>query len=306
MLRAQTQVTIGASKDNTLYQDTTGSLSDGMGQHFFAGKTNIGAIRRALIAFDLSGKIPQGATILSAALTLNLTRTASLGQRIDLHRVLKDWGEGSSVGAGDEGSGGPATAGDATWKHRFFNTEFWASQGGDFSLAPSDTLTVAGVGSYTWASSLETVRDVQLWLDSASTNFGWILIGNESQLQTTKRFASKDNTADSLRPRLVVTYQGATGVHEPGSVERAYSLGQNYPNPFNPSTTISYTLQRRSPVSVAVWNTLGIRIATLVEGEQEAGSHTVVFDGTAYTTGVYYYRLRAGDFTETRKLLLIR
>ena len=71
--RAQQQVTIGASKDNTLSEESSCALSDGAGQHFFAVKTSSGAIRRALLVFDFSGNIPHGATILSATLTLNLS-----------------------------------------------------------------------------------------------------------------------------------------------------------------------------------------------------------------------------------------
>jgi hypothetical protein len=306
LLHAQTQVSIIAKKDNTLYQDTAGALSDGAGQHFFAGRTNAGFIRRALIAFDVAANIPQGATILTATLTLNMSRTSSLGERVDLHRVLADWGEGTSVGAGDEGSGAPSTSGDATWIHRFFNTQFWSSPGGDFSPAPSETLTVGLVGRYTWGSSPQVVSDVQHWLDSASSNFGWILIGNETGPQTSKRFDGKDDVVDSLRPRLVVTYQQLTGVHDQATIVRTYSLAQNYPNPFNPSTTIVYALPGRSYVSLVVYNVLGMKVATLAEGVQEAGEYNVVFDGSGLASGVYYYRLRAGNYTGTKKLLLIR
>jgi hypothetical protein len=306
LLHAQIQVTIGASKDNTLYQDTTGSLSDGAGQHFFTGRTNAGFRRRALVAFNLAGNIPQHAVILSARLTLNMSRTSSFGERVDLHRVLADWGEGTSVAAGDEGSGTGATTGDATWIHRFFNTQTWSTPGGDFDATPSETLHVSGVGTYTWGPTPVMVSDVQRWLDTASSNFGWLLIGNETSLQTTKRFDSKDNAVDSLRPRLVVTYQEVLGVKDPGIVGREYSLEQNYPNPFNPSTNIAYTLPKRSSVSLAVFNVLGMKVATIAEGVQEARPHSVVFDGSDLPSGVYYYRLLAGPFTSTRKLLLIR
>jgi len=84
------------------------------------------------------------------------------------------------------------------------------------------------------------------------------------------------------------------------------SLSQNYPNPFNPSTTIQYALPHRSRVILAVYNTLGQRVATLEDGTEEAGYHTVRFDGTGRATGVYVYRLQAGEFVLSRKLVLIR
>ena len=83
-------------------------------------------------------------------------------------------------------------------------------------------------------------------------------------------------------------------------------LWQNYPNPFNPSTTIRYGLPSRSHVTLTVFNTLGQQVATLVQGEQEAGYHEAVFDASGLASGVYLYRLQAGDFIQTRSLLLIR
>jgi PKD repeat protein len=85
-----------------------------------------------------------------------------------------------------------------------------------------------------------------------------------------------------------------------------YELEQNYPNPFNPTTTISYGLPSRSHVTLTVFNTLGQQVSLLQNGEQEAGYHDVKLDGTNLSSGVYFYRLRAGDFMATRRLLLLR
>jgi hypothetical protein len=86
----------------------------------------------------------------------------------------------------------------------------------------------------------------------------------------------------------------------------AFRLGQNYPNPFNPSTTIRYDLPRRAHVSLSVFNTLGQQVASLVEGEEEAGYHEVQFDASQVSSGVYFYRLCAGKYVETKKMLLMR
>ncbi len=88
----------------------------------------------------------------------------------------------------------------------------------------------------------------------------------------------------------------------PGKVR----LEQNYPNPFNPSTTIRYGLPERSHVTLTVFNALGQQVATVVQGEQEAGYHEAKFDASHLSTGVYLYQLRAGDLMETRRLMLVK
>ena len=85
-----------------------------------------------------------------------------------------------------------------------------------------------------------------------------------------------------------------------------FSLAQNYPNPFNPSTTIRYSIQRRSHVLLTVCNALGQQVATIIDGEVEAGDHAVRFDASRLASGVYFYRIQAGSFHQARKLLLVR
>lgn len=87
---------------------------------------------------------------------------------------------------------------------------------------------------------------------------------------------------------------------------REYALFQNYPNPFNPSTTIRYGVPHTSTVSLVVFNALGQHIATLVNREVDAGYHEVRFDGSSLAGGVYFYRLQAGGFTQTKKWLLVK
>ncbi len=86
----------------------------------------------------------------------------------------------------------------------------------------------------------------------------------------------------------------------------AFCLNQNYPNPFNPITTIRCGLPERSHVTLTVFNLLGQQVATLVEGEMEAGYHEVRFDASTLSSGVYLYRLTAGDYIQIRKLILLR
>jgi photosystem II stability/assembly factor-like uncharacterized protein len=97
-----------------------------------------------------------------------------------------------------------------------------------------------------------------------------------------------------------------TAIKNPGSAPTSFTLSQNYPNPFNPTTTIRYGLAGRSQVSLTVFNTLGQQVAVLQDGEKEAGYHEVTFDAGGLASGAYLYRLQAGDFVQSKKLILLR
>lgn len=85
-----------------------------------------------------------------------------------------------------------------------------------------------------------------------------------------------------------------------------FALEQNYPNPFNPTTLIRYQLPEGSSVQLIVFDMLGREVTTLVNERKEAGVYDVKFDASGLASGLYFYRLKAGAFVQTRKLLLIR
>ncbi|NUO19810.1 T9SS type A sorting domain-containing protein [bacterium] len=85
-----------------------------------------------------------------------------------------------------------------------------------------------------------------------------------------------------------------------------FALNQNYPNPFNPTTAISFDVPEASDVTLTVVNALGIEVAKLVNGRVEAGSHTVQFDASGLPTGIYFYVMKAGAFSSTQKMLLLK
>ncbi len=114
-----------------------------------------------------------------------------------------------------------------------------------------------------------------------------------------------------------------TNVKTKNEVPTEFSLEQNYPNPFNPTTTIRFTIptsplnpspyqgegQRERLITLKVYDVLGRKIATLVNEESatgEAGSYEVEFDGANLTSGIYFYQLRAGNFVETKKMILLK
>lgn len=105
--------------------------------------------------------------------------------------------------------------------------------------------------------------------------------------------------------RTVLATQSATPSLNSGVVSE-YALHQNFPNPFNPETSISFDLAEASVVKLSVYNVAGQEVATLADGNLSAGSHTISFDGANLTSGVYLYRLTAGEFTATMKMVLMK
>ncbi|MDZ7765268.1 MAG: T9SS type A sorting domain-containing protein [Melioribacteraceae bacterium] len=106
------------------------------------------------------------------------------------------------------------------------------------------------------------------------------------------------------------SYETLTFTAEPNSVEDGevpvtFALDQNYPNPFNPSTTIKYSVPEMSDVSLKVYDVLGKEVATLVDAAQ-IGSHTVEFDASNLASGLYIYTLKAGSFTSSKKMMLMK
>jgi hypothetical protein len=98
--------------------------------------------------------------------------------------------------------------------------------------------------------------------------------------------------------------------HAAGQIKKEkpeiFELSQNYPNPFNPATTIEYQLPAQSFVTLAIVDLLGRRVSTLVNEKKEEGNHSVQFDGSGLSSGLYFYRLTAGGFVRTRRMLLIK
>jgi len=208
-------VNIMPSKDNTLYEydPAEGDHSNGAGFHFFAGENGMGELRRGVLAFDVAGTIPPGSTLTAVTLSMNMSMTQAGAVTVELHKLLADWGEGTSHAPMGEGDGAPATPNDATWRHRFFDTVFWTTQGGDFSATVSASQSVGGIGQYTW-SSAQMVADVQSWLDNPASNFGWLVLGGETAIAMAKRFDSRESASP---PMLTIEFSGPRMAPSPRS-----------------------------------------------------------------------------------------
>ena len=214
-------VTIIPSADATLFEVNPANSAGGA-DYFNAGTTQNGTRNRALLQFDVASVIPSGAQITSVDLQVEVLRRPSDGFEVSffgLHRVLRPWGEGSTIPVGNPGGlGAPAAPGDATWLYRFAFNETWAAPGGapdiDYVNTLSSSAFVYGLGTYHFEGSQDMISDVQSWLDHPESNFGWMLMCETEELPfTARRFGSRENPNSA--PVLTIEF---TPVPEPGTL----------------------------------------------------------------------------------------
>jgi hypothetical protein len=149
-----------------------------------------------------------------------------------------------------------------------------------------------------------------------SPGIGWGV--NSVTIDTIQYFAPRFDFDGFQRPNPVDIYfdMGAyelpyaqtepNSINENYYISKKFTLSQNYPNPFNPRTIINYELPITNYVDLSVFNLLGQNVATLVNEHQQAGYHQVEWDASGFASGIYYYRIEAGNFTETRKMIYLK
>ncbi len=210
-------ITLNPTRDNTLYEFGGGQTSNSKGKWIFAGTGFITfpeKLKRAIFYFDVASAVPPGATITSARLELKNTKTRDSAPRnFFLHRITTDWTEGNSVATGNEGIAIAATDLDATWTHTSYRDVTWTNPGGDFEATESAQAAVShvlnSIGTFT---SAQMATDVQSWIDTPETNFGWLIKGEELDGDgwATRRWASVDNPTANDRPKLILEFTSAT------------------------------------------------------------------------------------------------
>jgi hypothetical protein len=181
----------------------------------------------------------------------------------------------------------------------------------DWSPAPS-----VNVGDRT---ETERTADISAILEEIVAQDGWVpgnnimivITGPAEQTEDINREFEANASADDTKLHVKFE-QGVTAVERVKlQIPSGYTLSQNYPNPFNPTTSIVYQLGKNGDVQLSIFNTLGQRIRTMVNGAQNAGTHTVVWDGKNdfgknVSTGIYLYQLKTRDFVKTKKMVLVR
>ncbi len=166
-----------------------------------------------------------------------------------------------------------------------------------YSMVSRGSYVYAGADSGVYASSINGSGWTQID-DGLPEVTAWNIYSNDSSI-----FVGTEFDGILERPLSQVT----SIIDKPSfTVPSSFRLFQNYPNPFNPTTTIKFDVARQTRVILDVYDVLGRVVATLVEGEESAGYHEVSFNGSSFASGVYFYRMSAGNFISVRKFLLLK
>jgi len=186
-------------------------------------------------------------------------------------------------------------------------------------ISPKRTTGEPRRTTFKWNSSANASKyHLQVAIDTAFSNLRVDLTTSDTVIKIPDTLSSQatyywhvsaiDTAGESQFSAFAqfTTGTGVLGVNENVGGPKEFGLSQNYPNPFNPSTTISYQLPAVSHVALKVYDALGREVATLVNEVKWAGSYEVKFDASNLPSGVYFYRLTAGNFVATKKLLLVK
>ncbi|MBL7074737.1 T9SS type A sorting domain-containing protein [candidate division KSB1 bacterium] len=183
-------------------------------------------------------------------------------------------------------------------EHLTFDSLVWSELVDGFTIetdVDSGEIKVAGAGS---------LPDGQ---EGIFTTLHFTVNENFNENETTVTLQRLRWNEESVIEDVATATLGLLGISDNFSnIPSEYSLSQNYPNPFNPITTFKYALPKSSEVTLRIHNLLGQEVATLVDQTQEAGYHQVQWDATSIASGIYFYRLQAGEFSQTRKLILLK
>jgi len=198
----------------------------------------------------------------------------------------------------------------------------WLSTNGanNYIISNQKTGDVSGAGTYDFKLTFKDMGSEGTAVGYSISGPSYLLEGHEMDTSSSRptkfnaiNFAVSSTNANTTGLNLtdVSVDLGSpviTGVNneENNSLPMTYSLSQNYPNPFNPTTTIKFGLPKAGDVSLVVYDILGRKVTELIHGNLTAGYHTVNFNASNLASGVYFYRIQAGDFVSVKKLMLLK
>ncbi len=199
---------------------------------------------------------------------------------------------------GEFGVAFQTTDGGSSWQAGFvpgftrINTAFFTSRDSGMVAGDNGNISFTTDGGASWfqnslVSGL-TTQDIN-HIEVNLTDSVAVMIGDSG----TMVYVARDSTVLDV-------------AHEHTARPQGYELSQNYPNPFNPTTVIRYSLMVNSRVTLKIYNVLGQEVATLADDMQSAGYKSVEWDASAFTSGMHFYRIQAGSFVETKKLILLK
>jgi hypothetical protein len=199
-----------------------------------------------------------------------------------------------------------ATTGGGTGTLPIFATDIWAAYSNDGGATWQGQTKIAGTSNESDVYPNMT-RDATRVGDSLYLDLLYMWDTNASA--SLAGFSTQTDPSECIwyYERVAIYAPPPTGINDGGNaVADRFSLSQNYPNPFNPSTTISFNVQKRAKVTLNIFNTLGQKVATLLNGEVNPGAHEVEFSGNDLTSGIYFYQLTVDNFKRTKKMVLMK
>jgi len=165
---------------------------------------------------------------------------------------------------------------------------------GGRSIADYKSIIIYDIMTNSWSIDTQELTSKRHWMATAEYEGGLYVIGGIDSLSQAVEIVEE------------IVPQGTAGVHKEDEIPDKFYLKQNYPNPFNPRTIINYELPITNYVELNIYNINGQKVATIVSGKQNVGFHSVEWDASGIASGVYYYRLVAGEYVATKKLVLTK
>lgn len=176
------------------------------------------------------------------------------------------------------------------------------------TFTPSQlTIKVGDIVKWTNAGGLHNVvADDNSFTSGAASTSAWVFQFTFNSPGTNPYYCVIHGGSGGVGMSGVITVEIATGVQDEDISIHKFDLKQNYPNPFNPLTTINFSIPQKDFVNLRVYNFVGEEVKMLLNEEKDAGSYQIKFDAQNLPSGIYFYKLNTGSFSETKKMILLK